>query len=235
MVMAPDRPVGAVELMDLPDADPDELRRTLQDLAWINRWSGGTRLVRRHLASLLDGRPGPIRILDVATGSADIPRAIAGWARRRGLPVRIEAIDHHDRILSLARPASAAYPEIRLRRADALSLPYAEGGFDLVLASLILHHMEGSDQVRLLRELYRVAKGAVLVNDLRRGYWPLLVTWGSLHLVSRSRLIHHDGPLSVHRGFLPGELAALARAAGWERVRVSRHAFFRLALIGEKA
>lgn len=235
MVRAPDRLVGAIELMDLPDADPDELHRTLKDLAWINRWLGGTRLVLRHLAPLLDGLRTPVRILDVGTGYADVPRAIARWTRRRGLPVEIEAVDHHDRILALARQACAAYPEIHLRQADALSLPYPEGRFEVVLASLVLHHMEGGDQVRLLRELYRVARRAVLVNDLRRGYWPFLVTWMSLRVLSRSRLIHHDGPLSVRRGFLPEELLALARDAGWERARVSRHAFFRLALIGEKS
>jgi 2-polyprenyl-3-methyl-5-hydroxy-6-metoxy-1,4-benzoquinol methylase len=234
MVMGPDRLVGAIELMDLPDADPGELARTLGDLAWINRWLGGTRLVQRHLATTLGGPAGPVRILDVATGYADIPRAIVRWARRRGLPVQIEAIDHHDRIAHLAQEASAAYPEIRVRRAGALPLPYPDGSFDIVLASLILHHMDGTEQVRLLRELYRVARHAVLVNDLRRGRWPFLVTWASLHVLSRSRLIHHDGPLSVRRGFRPAELLALAEEAGWERVGVSRHAFFRLALVGRK-
>jgi len=235
MVMGRDRLVGAVELMDLPDADPGELARTLRDLAWINRWLGGTRLVRRHLEPFLHGRGTPVRILDVATGYADIPRAIVRWGRRRGLPVEVEAVDHHDAILQLARQASAAYPEIRFRQGDALLLPCPDESFDIVLASLVLHHMEGEQTVRVLRELSRVARRAVLVNDLRRGYWPFLVTRTSLYLVSRNRLIHHDGPLSVRRGFLPGELVALAREAGWPRVRVSRHAFFRLALLGEKA
>jgi len=235
MVMGPDRLAGAIEMMDLPDADPAELARTLSDLAWINRWLGGSRLVCRHLSRLLEDRATSLRILDVATADADIPRAILRWGRRRNLSIEIEAVDHHDQILRLARQRSTAYPEIRVRNADALSLPYPEGSFDIVIASLVLHHMEGEDQVRLLRELYRVARRAVLVNDLRRGYWPFVVTWASLHALSRSRLILHDGPLSVRRAFLPEELLALARGAGWTRTRVSRHAFFRLALVGEKS
>jgi len=234
MVIGPGRLAGAVELMELPDADPGELAHTLTDLAWINRWLGGARLVRHHLASLLDGQVAPVRILDVATGYADIPRAIVRWGRRRGVRVEIDAVDHHDQIIQLARQASAACPEIHIRQADARSLPYPEGSFNIVLASLVLHHMEGEEQVQLLRELYRVASHAVLVNDLRRGYWPFVVTWASLHLVSRNRLIHHDGPLSVRRSYLPAELLALARKAGWERARVTRHPFFRLALVGEK-
>jgi hypothetical protein len=235
MVRAPGRLVGAIELMDLADADPAELHRALRDLARINRWFGGARLVLRHLAPFLRGRGTPVRMLDVGTGFADVPRAIARWARRQGLSVTIEGLDHHDRILALAREACAPYPEIRLRQADALSLPYPEGSFEVALASLLLHHMEAGEQVRLLRELYRVARRAVLVNDLRRGSWPFLATWMSLHVLSPSRLIRHDGPLSVRRAFLPGELLALAREAGWEHARVSRHAFFRLALVGEKS
>jgi len=235
MVMTPGRLIGALELMDLPDANPSELARTLNDLAWINRRLGGMRLIHAHLASFLDDHAGPMRILDVGTGYADVPRAIARWGRRIGLPVEIEAVDHHDGILALARHASPAYPEIRIRQGDAMALPFPGGSFDIVLASLVLHHMEGEEQVRLLRELYRVARRAVLVNDLRRGAWPFLVTWAALHVVSRSRLTHHDGPLSVRRGFLPGELLDLAREAGWKRTRVSRHAFFRLALVGEKS
>lgn len=234
MVMETGRLAGAIELMDLPDADPGELAHTLTDLAWINRWLGGLRLIREHLAPILRGSAAPIRILDVGTGYADVPRAIARWGRRMGLSVEIEGIDHHEQIVRLARQASTSYPEVRIRKGDAMALPYPERSFDIVLASLLLHHMEGEAQVRLLRELYRVADQVVLVNDLRRGYWPFVVAWGTLHLVSRNRLIHHDGPLSVRRGFLPGELLTLARRAGWQRASVSRHVFFRLALVGRK-
>jgi len=234
VVTAPARLVGATELIDLPCADADELARTLEDLAWINHWLGGTRLILDHLASLLPDLPTPIRILDVATGYADIPRAIARWARGRGLSVKIEALDSHDQILELARNASRGFPEIHIRQGNALALPFADGSCDVVLASLVLHHAEGETQARLLRELYRVARSVVVVNDLRRGWWPFLVTWMSLRLVSRSRIIHHDGPVSVRRGYLGAELIALAREACWAQARVSRHAFFRLVLIGEK-
>lgn len=228
------RLAGATELMDSPGAAPGEVAGALEDLAWINRWLGGNRLVRTQLASNLDGWRGPVRILDAATGYADVPRAIARWGRGQGLSLEIEGIDRHQQILQLASRASAAYPEIRLRQGDALTLPHPDSSFDIVLASLILHHMEGADPVRLLRELYRVARRAVIVSDLRRGRWPFLITWVSLRVLTRSRLIHHDGPLSVRRGFLPGELLVLARDAGWAQARVSRRAYFRLVLVGEK-
>ena len=231
MVTTPPRLTGAAERMDEPDLDPRELVRALGTLARINRFFGGTRVIFHYLPRLCDGLSTPVRILDVGTGYADIPRAIVRWARRRGQLMEITAVDRHPATVVLAARACATYPEIRLRSADALALPFPPHSFDLVLASQILHHLEGTEPVHLLRELARVARYGILVHDLRRGAWPLAVTWAVLHLVSRSPVIRHDGPLSIRRGYVATELDALARAAGWKAWRVSRHAFFRLALL----
>lgn len=231
MVIRPGRLTGATEWMDRPDIASAELARTLADLARINRTFGGTRVVLEHLEPLLDRLPSPIRILDVGTGYADLPRAIVERARRRGLRIQIDALDRHDGIRAWAARACAEYPEIRLQDGDALALPYPDRGVDVALASQILHHMEGEEPVRLLRELRRVARHAVVVGDLRRGAWPFAVTWIALHLVSRSSLIRHDGPLSVRRGFVPTELLGLARSAGWVAPKIFRHPFFRLVLM----
>ena len=230
MVRTPPRLTGVVEWMDRPGVEPMELVRTLQDLAWLNRMFGGTRVVLAHLAAILPGLVPPVHVLDVGTGYADLPRAIVRWARQRRLALRIDAIDHHEGIRERAERACADYPEIRLGLGDACALPYPDRSVDVAIASQLLHHMEGEEPIHLLRELRRVARYAVVVGDLRRGVWPFLVTWATLHLVSRSPLIRHDGPLSIRRGFLPRELLTLAVAAGWRAPQVVRHACFRLAL-----
>ena len=231
MVTAPPRLTGVIERMDRPDVDPAALDGALRDLARINRLFGGTRVVLDHLAPLLSGLPSPIRILDVGTGYADVPRAIVRRARRLGAAVRIDALDYHAGIRRRAAHACVGYPEIRLRGANALALPYPDRTVDVVLASQVLHHMEGDEPVRLLREMHRVARHAVLVSDLRRGGWPHAVTRVALLLLSRNPLIRHDGPLSIRRGFTAPELAALAIAADWKTPRVVRGAFFRLVLV----
>ena len=231
MVRGPARLSGVVERMDQPGVGREELRRTLADLAWVNRTFGGTRAVLAHLRPWLSRLHQPIRLLDVGTGFADLPRAVVGWARQAGISLRVEAIDHHPQIRALATEACGAYPEITIREGDALALPYPDQVFDIAVASQILHHMEGEEPIRLLRELRRVARHGLLVSDLRRGTWPSLVTSAALHLVSDSALIRHDGPLSIRRGFLPAEMVALADAAGWRSPQVFRHAFFRLALV----
>lgn len=231
MVTTPPRLTGVVERMEQPGLHPVELSRALRTLARVNQCFGGTRVVLRHLERLCDGLPAPVRILDVGTGYADIPRAIVRWARRDGRPIEITALDRHAGTLALADRACADYPEIRLREGDALALPFPSGSFDCVLASQILHHMEGTEPVRFLRELVRVACRGILVHDLRRGVWPRAMTWTALRIVSRSPVIRHDGPLSIRRGFVPTELLEMARAAGWAAPRVVRHPFFRLVLM----
>ena len=234
MVTLPVRLTGSTERMDDPDLEASELLQALGTLARINRFFGGTQIVLRHLPWLCDGCSAPIRILDVGTGSADIPRAIVRWARRRGQSVAIMALERHPATMAVAARASADYPEIRLLRGNALDLPFPPQSFDVVLASQILHHMGATESVRLLGELWRVARRGILVHDLRRGRWPHAVTWVALHALSRSRVIRHDGPVSIRRGFTPAELGDLAGAAGWKTPHVMRHTFFRLALLEKK-
>jgi ubiquinone/menaquinone biosynthesis C-methylase UbiE len=222
----------AEELLDAPSHDMAELDQSLGHVASVNRWLGGVRAITRYIKPLV-ARQGSVRLLDVATGSADIPLRIAQWARKRKLAVEIVAIDIHPQMLELARRRCRAHPEITVERADALALPYADGTFDASMLSLALHHFEGDAQLRVLREMARVSKQLVLVNDLERtrlnylGARLLAVTYWR-----GNRLTRHDGPLSVLRSFTRKELQSIGRAAGLKD-RVARHFFQRIVLIGD--
>ena len=224
------------ELMDLPDQDPRQLERSLADLRGVNRWLGGTRVVLGHLLPMMRRVGRPCRVLDVATGSADIPVAIARAARRQGLRVSVVATDNHATTLAAARRAVAADPEVSVARADALALPFADDEFDFALCSTALHHFDDRDDaVQVLRELGRVASRGVVVNDLARsrvalaGARLLAATVWRAHPVTR-----HDGPLSVRRAFTARELGELAREAGLEGARVHSHVPFRIALVVDR-
>ncbi|HEX5724463.1 MAG TPA: methyltransferase domain-containing protein, partial [Longimicrobiaceae bacterium] len=231
------REAGA-ELMDRPDQDPGQLARSLADLRGVNRWLGGTRVVLRHLARLLARHPqAEYRILDVGTGSADIPLAVARWARRRGVRVRVLATDNHPGTLAVARARTAGEPAVETALADARRLPYRDGCFDVALCASALHHFDDlRDVIRVLRELERVAALGVIVSDLARsrpalaGARLLAATLWRAHPVTR-----HDGPLSVRRAFTPAELRDVVRRAGLRGARVHAHFPFRLALVAEKA
>ena len=226
--------IAGEERMDAPDVDPRELARSLADLRGVNRWLGGTRVVLHHLARLVAAHPRrEYRVLDVATGSGDIPLHVAAWGRRRGLRIRVVATDSHPATLAEARARVAADPDVTAEPADAMALPYDADSFDFVLCSTALHHFNTDDEcVRVLRELDRVARQGGVVNDLRRsraalvGAHLLAATVWRTHPITRN-----DGPLSVRRAFTPGELRRLARETEMRRAEVFAHVPFRVALV----
>jgi ubiquinone/menaquinone biosynthesis C-methylase UbiE len=118
-------------------------------------------------------------------------------------------------------------------RGDALRLPFAAARFDLVLCSLALHHFSDDDAVAVLRELARVTKGVLIVNDLRRSPTACALIW-LLTRFCRNRLTRYDSPLSVRRAFTPEEMRALAHAAALDGARVLCQPFFRQALVYER-
>lgn len=231
-MLLPRRAEGA-ERMDAPDVGVRELEHGLADLRAVNRWLGGRRVALRLLGGMLRRLPREreIRVLDVATGSADLPLALVRWAERRGIRVRVLATDFHPATLAAARRATAAEPRVEVAPADALALPFADGAFDLALCATALHHFDDDDAVRVLREMDRVARHGWVVSDLSRSLPALLGARILADTVWRGNPVtRHDGPLSVRRAFRPAELRRLARRAGIEGARVRRHPVFRLSL-----
>lgn len=233
---------NAPERMDASDVDRAALEDALGDIAAVNRWLGARRALRRHLRWALPpaptataGSPGPRRVLDVGTGSGDLARAIARWARDRAVPVHVTALDLHAATLSVARHRSRATPAVSAAQGDGLRLPFRAGAFHLVHLGMVLHHMDGAALVELLREAARVGRGGrILVGELERSVPNYL---GARLLAAtvwrRHPLTRHDGPLSVRRAFTPAELLDLAREAGLDRPTVHRHPVYRLVLRAE--
>lgn len=232
-MLKPLRRTRAPELMDRPDADARELARSLADLRVANRAFGGTRTMIGLLAPLIGTiEGGPVRVLDVATGSADIPMEMAKWGERRGREMKVVASDNHLQTLRVARARTATRPEVSIVGADALRLPFPDRAFHLVTCATALHHFEEDDAVRALREMARVASVAVVVLDLRRSH-AALASVGLLAATAwrRHPITRHDGPVSVRASFTPDELRDLAARAGMEGARVGSHAWFRQSLV----
>jgi 2-polyprenyl-3-methyl-5-hydroxy-6-metoxy-1,4-benzoquinol methylase len=224
----PSREAERSELMDRLDASPTELTRSLADIARLNR-IGATRTIQRHVASFFARqRPGEtLRILDVGTGGADIPLAVAQWARRHGHRVRIVGLDVHPTILRYASRAVAGIPEVDVVAGNALEAPIRPGSVDVALCSLVLHHLPEDAVVTLFRRLSELVRLGFVVSDFRRGWLAWAAVWLVTRAVSSNRMTRHDGPLSVRRAYTPAELAHLATRADLPDMRWHRAPAFR--------
>ena len=195
------------ELLDDTTHDPAELAANFRDIRRVNAMLGGTSLVLRHLPRLISTRPpeAPITILDLATGCADIPVAIARWADRRTGRLRSWPPTSR-RTSALAGRAVAGSPHITLAQYDARNVPLPARSFDIVTCSLSLHHFTPDDAVRVLGEMNRLARRGCILNDLRRGRLGYIAAWVAAHLTTRNRLTRNDAPLSVRRAYTPSEV-----------------------------
>lgn len=214
--------------MDRPDASPVELEAALRSLRKLNRYFGSYRIVSQFLRRWI--APGAkLRVLDLATGSADIPRLVAEHARKIGAEVRIVALDFQTATLETARRMSAGYPEITCEEADVLTYENAEP-FDIVICSLALHHFSDDDAVRLLRRCRELSRSFVLVSDLRRGLLAKMGVHLLTALIYRDRMTHQDGRLSAARAFSFQELQGLAVCAGWKNFGARKCRYARQAI-----
>lgn len=218
------------ELLDLVIEDQDELAANLADLRTVNRWLGGTHSVMRavaHVVSTFDRPQHPLRFLDVATGSGDVPLALQAWGQRYHIPLQVYGSDLLVEVLAEARAYTKG--KLSLLRHDALHLPFADHTLDIVTCAQALHHFDPPAAIALLRELARAAQ-AVVITDLRRSSFAYHGA-RALTITQRSAMSRHDGPLSVLRAYTVDEARRLCVEAGLHNAEVRRDGVFRLVIV----
>ena len=209
--------------MDQPGLDVAEHDLALRGLARVNWFSRSAAIfwpVLRKLAQQQSGTP--LRVLDVACGGGDVTVALAKCARVERLAVQVSGCDFSETALAIARRRAAEAREtIEFFSHDVLKDPLP-ARFDAVICSLFLHHLDEADAIRVLQSMSHAGR-AVLVNDLARSRAGYLLAVVGTRLLSRSRIVHVDGPLSVAGAFTPEEALQLCEHAGLSGATLSRH------------
>jgi 2-polyprenyl-3-methyl-5-hydroxy-6-metoxy-1,4-benzoquinol methylase len=170
-----------------------------------------------------------LRVVDLATGSGDIPRLLVDHARRVGAEIEIDAVDQQPATLEIARGLSAGYPEISYHAANILEWDCPQG-YDIALCSLVLHHFSDDDAVKLLRRCRELSKRFVLVSDLRRGFLLQVGVHMLTAVIFREPMTRFDARLSADRSFSFGEMHELAIQAGWKNFDQKKFRFARQAI-----
>ncbi len=214
--------------MDRPQPVSPELVSDLRNLRALNRYFGSHRLIRHFLRRWIQPNDN-FRVLDLATGSGDIPRLVVEFARKSRATVQVEAVDFQKSTIEIARQLSAGFPEISYHDADIHHFG-ENGGYDIVLFSLALHHFEAEEAVQLLRRCRQLSRGRVLVADLRRGWFAKVGVDLLTGIIFREAMTRNDARVSVERAFSFRELHELARAADWKNFGHRRFPFARQAI-----
>jgi ubiquinone/menaquinone biosynthesis C-methylase UbiE len=229
------------ELLDRGRASKAQIRQSLHDLRRVNLWLGNSQIVVNEIIALLKKR-GLKRatILDVGTGSADLPIHLLRAAQKHNLDLKVIALDCKRLHLQIARE------ELRRERADlrrrvlvlggdAFRLPLENASVDLVVSSLFLHHFRPPQIELLLNEFSRVARHGFVMNDLVRHYVPMVFFKATWPIFARSHLTRYDGAASFRRGYTIEEMQShlSQMRLGTTRVTITPH-FFRMSVIGEK-
>ena len=221
-----------LERIDTGDYTPAEYDRFLREIAFINRFLGDRRALKRSLfAEVARCELAEFSLLDVGCGSGELLRYTAEFARAKGIKARLAGLDLNPISASVSAAGTREFPEIAVTQGDAFRLPFADGEFDYAISSLFFHHLTDEQIPLVLGEMRRVARRGIFVIDLHRH----AAAYRLYRLFCRgffiSPLVMEDGSLSVLRGFRPEELA---RIAGIGNVR--RSFPFRLVLeCGEQA
>ena len=209
------------EMMDDPALDEAEHARALRGLRFLNRISGTAAALWRSIRPLAAAPGhGAVRVLDIATGSGDIPLMLARMAHRDGLSLSIEACDASERAVRIAElNASKAGETVRFFRLDAVQ-DRIPGEYDVVMCSLFLHHLEAEHVVEVLYKMRSAARRLLLVSDLNRTRAGYLLAWAATRLFTRSPVVRTDALLSVRAAFEIEEMELLAEEAGLRGAKI---------------
>src|SRR5277367_2459468 len=192
------RRVSPRELPELMDGDCsyEDFRDCLRSLETVNRWLLGYRPTLAWLDRLPHGLRDPVHIVDVGSGGGDLLRQIAGWARRRGIAVQLTGIDLNP---YAARAAAESTPkELGIEWVTGNALEYRpKKPVDIVVSSLMAHHLENEEIVALLRWMEATGQVGWFINDLERAEW----SYRMFGLVRWHPIVRHDGPVSFRRAF----------------------------------
>jgi 2-polyprenyl-3-methyl-5-hydroxy-6-metoxy-1,4-benzoquinol methylase len=210
------------ELPELMDGvcSYDDFRGCLRSLEQVNRWLLGYRPTLAWLERLSHGLRGPVHIVDVGSGGGDLLRQIAGWALRRGVAVQLTGIDLNP---YAARAAAESTPkELGITWVTGDALAYRSGKpVDIVVSSLMAHHLEDEDIVALLRWMEATAQTGWFINDLERSEWSCRMFGWVGRMVGWHRFVRHDGPVSFRRALRKEDWMQLLAAAKVPREAVT--------------
>ena len=213
------------ELMDDPNLAEKDHHQALHGLRRVNQLS--------RTASVISGaiirhckkeKLASVRVLDLACGGGDVTVQVAKLLKQAGVRAEVHGWDCSQTAIDFARrqlPTDSP-SQVQFDVANAL-VDAPNQSFDFVYCTLFLHHLSTEDADRLLGAMWKMASRLVLIDDLRRSTMGYVLAVVGCQLLSRSPIVHVDGPLSVRAAFTETEILELSDRCELPRPKIERH------------
>lgn len=220
-----------VEIMDDLDCHGEVVNQTLRELEVINRLLGGDHVTIDGIRKLVTEKDRSYSIADCGCGGGDLAIKIVKWARRNGVKLNVEGIDANPHIIEFARENCKNFEEVSFEAVNVFSREFQTKRYDIVTATLFVHHFSDDQLVELFRSMKTQARVGVVINDIHRHRFSYLSIKWLTALFSRSAMVRFDAPLSVRRAFKKHELIDILKKAGIGNYTISWKWAFRWQLI----
>lgn len=222
------------EIMDDLNCSGQVVDQTLEELEFINKWLGGNKVTISALKQCVSATSKADHVLEIADlgcGSGDMLRIITQIFRKNNLLIKGVGIDANPNIIEHARKKSLAFPELHFETSNVFAPDFQKQKYDLIIATLFLHHFSASQLTELFKSLKEQARQKIIINDLHRhwlAYYSIKILTA---LFSKSSMVKFDAPLSVLRGFTRKELVSILAEAGITRYTLYWRWAFRWQLV----
>jgi SAM-dependent methyltransferase len=220
------------EFLDSKDCDPQLAYSSYRLMKWVNRFGGGTKAVANYLATEIsrNGDSHSIRILDIGSGTCDIPLAILKWARNRSQNIKLTCLETNKTALKIAEEKikRSGFDAIELKDESIFEFDCRQD-FDYAIGSMFFHHFQDEQILDLIEKLRLYVIRSILINDLQRN----LMSYACCHILacSFSKGLKHDVFLSIRKGFKSKELSNLLGDIEDAQVEVKTYGLSRLAAV----
>jgi 2-polyprenyl-3-methyl-5-hydroxy-6-metoxy-1,4-benzoquinol methylase len=224
---------SALEIMDDLEFHEEVVFQTLRELDFINQWLGGNAVTLEAVENIWRTIPKEktISIADLGCGSGEMLRLISKKADQQNRKVQLTGIDANPHITDYAQNHSRDFDNIHFTTLNIFFEEFQKLDYDIILATLFLHHFSDDELVILFASLKKQSKIGIIVNDIHRHSLAYYSIKWLTSLFSKSSMVKYDAPLSVLRAFTRKELQSILKKAGIENYKLKWKWAFRWQLI----
>ncbi len=222
------------EIMDNLNCSGKVVEQTLHELDYINQWLGGNTVTLNGLNKLFEltsFQNRTVTVADIGCGSGDMLIRIDNFLKKKNISTSLTGVDANPNIIDFALEKNRDRPHLNFVAENILSESFQQKKFDIIVATLFLHHFTSGELVDIIKTLKNQTMVGIVINDLHR-HWLAYYSIKILTVAfSRSSMVKYDAPLSVLRGFTRSEWIEILKRAGIKNYTIRWKWAFRWQLI----